>query len=68
MHGGVYADVDVEPAVGLEYMLLPGEIFASVGTHHPKLMNPILIIARRHEPVLLHTMHAFRFTTSYPDS
>lgn len=59
MHGGVYADVDVEPVVSLDHMVQPGEEFVTVGSQSPGLMNPILIIARRHEPVLLATMHAF---------
>ena len=68
MHGGVYADVDVEPTMDLEHMLRPGEAFVSVGTNHQGLMNPIFLIARRHEPVLLHTMHRFLVqfrTTTY---
>ena len=66
MHGGVYADVDVEPVVSLDHMVQPGEEFVTVGSQTPGLMNPILIIARRHEPVLLATMHAFivRYRTS----
>jgi len=59
VHGGVYADVDVEPVVSLDHMVQPGEEFVTVGSQTPGLMNPILIIARRHEPVLLATMHAF---------
>lgn len=59
VHGGVYADVDVEPVVSLDHMVQPGEVFVTVGSQTPGLMNPILIIARRHEPVLLATMHAF---------
>lgn len=66
MHGGVYADVDVEPVVSLDHMVQPGEEFVTVGSQTPGLMNPILIIARRHEPVLLATMHAFRSDDEVP--
>ena len=40
MHGGVYADVDVEPTMELEHMLRPGEAFVSVGSNHDEPYFP----------------------------
>ena len=57
VHGGVYSDVDVEPVRPLHEIVRPGDRFVTVGSQASNLMNPILLVARRGEPVLNLTLH-----------
>ena len=50
--GGVYADIDVEPIVGLHHFVWPTDDFITVGSLYPRVVNPLFLVARRGEPML----------------
>ena len=49
--GGVYADIDVEPIVGLHHFVRPTDDFITVGSLYPRVVNPLFLVARRGEPM-----------------
>ena len=70
VHGGVYADVDVAPVVGLQAFVQPSDTFVTPGSQRTSWLNPVLIVARPREPLLKVTMqkmlHRYRTTDCKP--
>jgi hypothetical protein len=70
VHGGVYADVDVAPVVGLQAFVQPNDSFVTPGSQSTSWLNPVLIVARPREPLLkvaMHKMlHRYRTTDCEP--
>lgn len=70
VHGGVYADVDVAPVVGLQAFVQPSDTFVTPGSQTTSWLNPVLIVARPREPLLKVTMqkmlHRYRTTDCKP--
>ena len=65
--GGVYADVDVEPVLGLERVLDADDSFVTSGSAFARAVNPILIVARPREPLLNRTLaRMLRYYRAHP--
>ena len=55
-HGGVYADVDVEPLASLRSFVRPSDAFVTSGSLYINKLNFHIIIARPGEPILARTL------------
>ena len=68
-YGGVYADSDIEPIVGVKQMVGPNDRFVTSARSVAANLNPHFIVARPGEPILERALHTIlhNLRTARPD-